>query len=73
MVMTALRTAMVAGDGHLHATAEWQDGGLTLCRQVAASTAHRAVAPGRFQPFVTCQDCREALNRTVSRRRVRAA
>jgi len=71
--MTALRTAMVAGNGHLHATAEWRDGGLTLCRQVAASTAHRAVAPARFQPFVTCPECRQALNRTVTRQRVRAA
>ena len=71
--MTALRTAMVAGDGHLHATAEWRDGGLTLCRQVAASAANRAVAPGRFQPFVTCADCREALGRTVSRRGFQAA
>lgn len=71
--MTALRTAMVAGDGQLHATAEWRDGGLTLCRRVAASSANRAVALGRFQPFVTCTECRQALNRAVSRQQVRAA
>ena len=61
--MTTLRNAIVAGDGRLHATAEWRVGGLTLCRQVAAAIASQAVRPGYVQPVVTCEDCRNSLVR----------
>lgn len=71
--MTALRNAIVAGDGRLHATAAWLVGGATLCGEVSASVATRAVTHGRYQPVVTCQGCRQELDRVAHRQPVRAA